>query len=445
MDRKENNNRSIDAIPRYLEQKARPRANVDSRGVWFLGLVKAISSPMFQLVFYAIVLVFYNAIFAIVPVVQMQQALEYAIDRISASLDSTLLWSRTISLTLMVGTAILIFFFFRRQLAGHRILGIVALSVMVAMGGWISDYYLGYSPLDIRKYWHYLLYGLLVLLAYRAYPPIRMEAADFIYLAVALTLLISSLDEAFQGFISHRVVDLSDIAKDLWGTCMGLIVVFLLIESGERVRLSRQMASPRLFGCFRHISPLTICVIGGASLLLTSSVLTEFRYWPHAIILAMVLTSLVLLGVRICARRQKPITICLLLALLMASVLFLDMQHAFTDVMYCRKGLVTCGPIPIPFFDVLIRSDGSFRLVDKKESFNRRDLQVLLHGSPDILLLGYRIRDSHLTLPVGREDLCSDPVQHKTQIIVLSPEEACKEFERFVSMGLKVVLVIHNS
>jgi len=104
--------------------------------------------------------------------------------------------------------------------------------------------------------------------------------------------------------------------------------------------------------------------------------------------------------------------------------------------------------VPVPFFDIMIFSDGSFRPVDKKHYFNARDQRFFLRQEADIILIGSGAEGKG-----GQGFPEKDPVQfifnnyrgRPTQVIILRTPDACREFNRMKREGKHVLFVLHNT
>ena len=105
--------------------------------------------------------------------------------------------------------------------------------------------------------------------------------------------------------------------------------------------------------------------------------------------------------------------------------------------------------IPIPYFDIMIFPDGTFRLVDKKIYFNQKDkVNRIFKYANDILLIGSGENGEGGMgfIDEQRETQFIFNSQKKLplQVIVLKTPDACKEFNLLNKKGYDVMFIIHN-
>ena len=98
------------------------------------------------------------------------------------------------------------------------------------LGQITSDYYIDYKFYDLQNNWHYFAYGFFSFIIYSYYKLKSVPMHRINLYAFGLAGAISIFDEFFQNFMSQRVFDLSDVAKDLWGVVMGLIIINFIVE-----------------------------------------------------------------------------------------------------------------------------------------------------------------------------------------------------------------------
>ena len=140
------------------------------------------------------------------------------------------------------------------------------------------------------------------------------------------------------------------------------------------------------------------------------------------------------------------IIIVLVLAFVIQSISFLKFRNQ--NITDNRCGLIVYKGVPIPFFDMMIFPDGSFRLVDKKEIFNKRDLETIYARVDDILLIGsgYAGRSIEGFPEKSSVQFVFNHIKKKgLQVIILPTNEACDIFNRLRSEGKNVLFIIHNS
>ncbi|MCD6176907.1 MAG: hypothetical protein J7K29_03610, partial [Candidatus Cloacimonetes bacterium] len=120
-----------------------------------------------------------------------------------------------------------------------------------------------------------------------------------------------------------------------------------------------------------------------------------------------------------------------------------------SNIVYNRKGMIVYKGIPIPYFDIMIFPDGTFRLVDKKIYFNQKDkVNRIFKYANDILLIGSGENGEGGMgfIDEQRETQFIFNSQKKLplQVIVLKTPNACKEFNLLKNKGYDVMFIIHN-
>ena len=122
--------------------------------------------------------------------------------------------------------------------------------------------------------------------------------------------------------------------------------------------------------------------------------------------------------------------------------------HFDDGIVYNTSYLTVYKGIPIPYFDIMIYGDGTFRLVDKKVNFHKRDQETIFGLCNDILLIG-----SGKEGEGGKGFPEAIPVQFvfnhvklkPLQVIILNTPEACNVFNQLRNKGKNVLFIIHNS
>ena len=96
-----------------------------------------------------------------------------------------------------------------------------------------TDYYFNHDFYELQYNWHYFAYSIFAYLSYRMFITKKTSPQKIFLYVYFSALCISAFDEAIQIPLSNRVFDLGDIAKDLWGSTIGLIFVFFIFENGK--------------------------------------------------------------------------------------------------------------------------------------------------------------------------------------------------------------------
>lgn len=399
--------------------------------------------PLIQYVLFAILVV-------MTPFVVVTKYLQGAVHDVSH-----LKWSLLgLEIPIIGSLAIIAFIAFlvwqRHNFTRSRIVAAGFILLMILLAYWVQDLYADMSLYDLQRNWHYIAYAAYVFMFFRAFHIRGVSKAKMVLLSFISAIGLSTFDEFFQLFMSHRCFDVSDIAKDSWGTMMGLILVLFVSETYGKIDLARNsIRQKKLTDYFRH--PLSALAVTGSlsfSSLMISPLLTEQEY-VTAFILITVMLFVLILGV-IHISQFKPLRIALVI---IAVIIVLGAGTSFfinkgEGITYNTYSLTVYNGIPIPFFDVIIYPNGLPRLTDKKHFFNNMDKDYFMSNEIPILLIGtgsigkggegFNIRD-------GTYFVYNKFRQSGTQMIIMRTAEACRVYNRLIKSGKKVMFVLHNS
>lgn len=401
-----------------------------------------INSPVLHVVMYALLLFF-------TPFIMLRNFLQDAIGRASAA--GFELFGLSVPYVLVLAVIVLgtIFYRYRREITPFRITALGIIFLMWFLGQKTADYYFNHKFYELQHNWHYIAYALFVLLIYRASKIRGIKRSRFALWGFLLPLFISALDEFLQVFISSRVFDIGDIAKDSWGAVIGIVFAFFVIESGKIVRNGWQLRHSRLKGYLQ--SPWSITVLSAIfaySLLFFGSLLTDIRYILPAVSISIGFFVIVF-GI-IHLSQNKPARIVMITA---AVVLALSLTASFVvfrddNMVLYRKGFAIYKGIPIPYFDFMIFPNGFFRPVDKKLAFNQRDMLFLHELASDILIIGSGSKaQGGKGFPKEWEAqfIFNPKTGRGLQVIIQRTHEACVTFNRLKKEGKNVLFVVHNA
>ena len=331
---------------------------------------------------------------------------------------------------------------FRNKITAKLLKGILFAFLWLALGQWISDYYINYSFYDLQNNWHYLAYFVFAFIIYSFLKERNWSIKRINYSIYIIAAVVSLFDEIFQNLLSERIFDLSDVAKDLWGVSLGIILInFILspekkinqkVEKGIKVNLNKSVWLIILFTfCFLMASSLLtsakyIYYVLGITILLFLPVFFVFRYWKGKV-----------------KKWIQAILVVLIVAQLAVFTVFRSHNFIFhNNFLTIYKG------IPLVFFDVILYPDHTFRYGDKKTEFNKTDKETLLKYKPDILLIGagenmeggngFPFKDkSHF--------IYNKYTNSAVQVIVLDSKSACKKYNDLSKKGLKTLFVLHKN
>ena len=345
---------------------------------------------------------------------------------------------------------------YRKQLTRLNIFTFLFVIFMIFLGQSSTDYYLNSSFYDLQSNWHYLAYAIFAYMIYRFYKWKKLQAKQIILNTFITALCISTFDEIFQLFMTNRIFDISDIAKDLWGTIIGLIIIFIVIEKGRMIK-SDNHPKKNLYKPvwrIRHrkikdyfIQPFSLLfleIIFTYILLLFSSLLTDASCRKFAVLFTIIGF---LIFFFILHNSQKKIFRIIFIGLICIQIIsFIIFFNQ--NIVYSSKRLTIYKGIPIPYFDIMIYPNGTFRLVDKKMVFNERDRRTIYQEAEDILLIGngYEGKGGKGFPKETEMQFIFNPAKKKgLQIIILKTPEACKEFNRLKQEGYNVLFINHTS
>ncbi|MFO7723202.1 MAG: VanZ family protein [Bacteroidales bacterium] len=394
-------------------------------------------------------LLFYSLLLIITPFLMLQNYLQDAIGLLSA-------WSLNLG-SVKIPYILIAFFIllisliirFRNGFTKKRILAWLAILLMWIVAQNIADYYLNLPFYQLQNNWHYFAYGIFAFLAYQYYSGKNTNPAHLIIRIFFTAMAISTFDEIMQGFISSRVFDISDIAKDLWGVLMGIIFLFFvyadvaLFKKGKRIRekkLKDYLSNP--------LAMLVYMLLFTFILLNVSSTLSDAGYGFVTVGITSGIFLIIFLLIHITREKTEKIVIGSILGVLVI-ILGISVSSNFNrNITQCNPGMVVYKGVPIPYFDFMIFENGCFRPVDKKTHFNHPDINFFFTKASKILLIG----SGQDAIPrMGfREDLTSQFIYNEVtgeplQVIILPTGEACKVFNRLKREKKEVVFIVHNA
>lgn len=402
-----------------------------------------IHSPRLHAVLYSLLLV-------ATPFVLLQNFLVEKISEVSATTVSIGGHDLPVLPLIAIALVAILLIAVRRHLTRLRLAAGVVVVLMIALAQQITDYYFGHHFYDLQQNWHYIAYGLFAYMVYRDLAPRGMPPAKIVLVTYLMALAFSAFDETFQMYMSSRVFDVCDIAKDVWGTLMGIVFIYLVTHDWSQLRTElRKIRQRRVRDYFTHVpSILVLELTFGALFVVIGSLLTDFEYWPYAVLITVSVFALFFFVLHFSQRRavRQAVITLIIVAVLVQATAFI--AYRSDQITYTARGLTVYKGIPLIYFDVLIFPDGTFRPVDKKHYFNYRDQAFLQRQGTDIIIVSSGSQGNG-----GRGFATDDPVQfafnpalqRATQIIILPNGQACELFNRLKAEGKSVLFVLHNT
>ncbi len=394
-------------------------------------------------------LILYDLLLIATPFLMIQNYLQQTIREIS---NFTIHFGINIPVVVIVLIIFLLslFIVFRKEFNLFRIKALAIILLMIIVSQYISDYYLNYHFYDLQNNWHYLAYGILSYLVYITLKPLDISDNIIILFIFFKALIISSIDETIQLFISNRVFDISDIAKDVWGMLIGVIFIYFVIRQGDIIK-SWNFRQKKIIDYFKKpFSIIVLEVIFGLIFLSISSVLTDISLLLKAltIIVFLFVSFFVIIHLSQYKIAKRIILYVFVLAIIFQGYSVFKNYDRGTE--YSSSGIIVYKGFALPYFDFMIYPNGFFRFVDKKTFFKGGDFYTFFKQKADILLIatgsngegGQGFSGSQF---VENSYFIYNPINNKAmQIVRLKTNDACSEFNRLKSQGYNVLFVVHN-
>ncbi len=407
------------------------------------GRARWIHSTRLHLVLYSFLLVY-------TPFILLQN---YLIDLVSDTSRSTFeLGSLHVPVVPIAAGVLLLLGILRfRRSVTRRMLAAAGIVVLMdTLAQQITDYYFGHRFYDLQQNWHYIAYGLFAFMVYRDLIPRRLPLARILWLTYFGALGFSLFDEFFQRQISSRVFDLSDTSKDLWGCLMGMVLIYLGGQrSQELLRGWSQIRQKHVGAHFRNpLTSLLLMVAFCLIFLCVTALLSDPQYAWTATGTTVALCVVFLAAFTLLFTRAGRIVLAAAVLALLGIIGYGSIRRGGEPITHARAGLTVYQGVPLPFFDVMFRPDGSFRLVDKKHFFNQRDQDFLLRQKCDIIVIGSGEKGlGGLGFPERSmvQFLYNPYLDRATQVITLRTPEACRLFNRLRQEKKSVLFILHNT
>ncbi len=336
-----------------------------------------------------------------------------------------------------------------KNFSRFRIISILITFLLMVIGQKLSDFYFNHKFYELQHNWHYFAYGIFSYIAYRYFKSKNKSDAKIILLTFISAILISTFDEFIQVHISNRIFDIGDIGKDMWGTIIGMFFMNFVINRGKIIKQTWKIREMKIKDYFNNpFSVLFLETIFTLILLSVSSQLTNIEYLGNSIFISVILFLIFFFIFHLSQKNMfKRTFICLLIIYILVQGFFFVKYHK-EGIIHNSYGITVYKGIPLPFLDIMIFENGSFRFVDKKHDFNPRDINTIGHYANNILLIGS-----------GRDGLGGNGFPKKLiphfifnletmkplQVIILSTPKACEKYNQLKKEGYNVLFIIHNT
>lgn len=401
--------------------------------------MKKVKIPLLNFYLYTLLLI-------VTPFLLLQNYMQTAIGVASrASVD---LGFVSLPYVVIIGAVLLLLFFiyYLKKFNKIRWISLALIIAMFAAGQLISDYYFGHRFYDLQHNWHYFAYGIFAYIAYRRFS-LKNRPLHLILLRIFLfAFCISLFDEIVQVYISGRVFDLHDVAKDMWGNMIGVVFVFFFIRGGQDFK-NFKVYQPKIRQYFTNpFSFLILELIFAFVFLSVSSLLAESEYWRSLILVTLLVFLIFFILHLISGKKILRLIILSVILLVIVWMLYASFKQQ-KSVSYVASSYVKFNGIPLIYFDYMIYPDGGFRPVNKKKHFVLRDKLKINDIAPDILLIGTGNDNSG---GKGWNDLKMTELLYNAQAdklfqIIKQPNpKACETYNRLLREKKKVLFIIHN-
>jgi len=392
----------------------------------------------------------YSCLLVATPFIMLQSFLQVAVGNLSrvsftlAGLEIPIIPLAALLVAVALGAL------FRKWITIRLLVAGATVVLMDVLAQQVADYYFDHTFYDLQQNWHYLAYGLFTYMMLRDLAPRKIPLARMMQVTFVAALVFSSFDETFQMHLSNRIFDMGDIAKDCWGTVMGMVLFYGGSRHSEDLLADwRKIRHAHLRTYWRHPFTLLLMLVSfGFILLNVSSLLTEAANWPYVIALSVGGFLLLWIVIHISQYRLPRYALIVLLVVVVGAQGWAFMKYRNAGVVHTQFCLTVYRGFAVPFFDVMIFPDGSFRPVDKKHFFNFRDQAFFLRHETDILLIGSGTDgNGGLGFPERRETqfIYNECIQRGTQVIILKTAEAAERLNKLRKEGKSVLCILHSS
>ena len=238
----------------------------------------------------------YGCLLVATPFIMLQHYLQGFIRHLT-SVSFTFL-NTNLPVVPVLGAAFLISFgvLYRNQITKKQLVLSFLVILLMYLGLTISDYYIDYKFYDIQNNWHYFAYGIFSFIVYSHYKLRSVPMYRINFYAFLLGAALSLFDECFQFFMSQRIFDPSDVAKDLWGVVIGLMILNFGVEKKKINWSTVKIRKNKLREYFKDpVAGFILLLIFSYCFLFVSSLMTEAKYFFYILLVSILFFSLIFL------------------------------------------------------------------------------------------------------------------------------------------------------
>lgn len=336
-----------------------------------------------------------------------------------------------------------------KYLSRFRLISLFISLVLIFIGQKLTDFYFNHKFYELQFNWHYFAYGIFSYIAYRYFKSKEKSDAQIMLLTFIAAISISTFDEFIQIYISNRIFDIGDIGKDAWGSVIGMFFIFFVIKEGSIIKQSWKIREAKLKSYFNNsFSILFLEAVFTVILIFISSLLTDMIYLKYAILVSLSLFVLFFILFHLSQKKILGRIIIIFAVLIIFIQSFFFVKYHKENIVKNSYGIIVYKGIPLPFLDIMIYENGFFRFVDKKHSFNKRDINTICHHTTDILLIGsgaYGKGGLGFPEKIMSQFIFNTVKMKPIQIIILDTPQACRKYNQLKKEGYNVLFIIHNT
>lgn len=403
-----------------------------------------ISTPLINIILY-------DALLVATPFLMLQRYLQQTVRETSRLSFEIFGVNVPIALALFSILILLLLLLKLKHLSAKNVSAIFLVFLLIFIGQQTADFYIDYDFYDLQNNWHYLAYAGFALMMRRLLPRDKVSETKYVGVTFVKAFLISAFDEGFQFFMSNRIFDLSDVAKDVWGVLLGMILVLFVFENGKILSGGFKLRHERLKDYLRNGGTLlALELVLGYIFLFVSSIMTDEKY--AFAVFGITIAAFAVFFAILHLSRRKAFAIAFIAIFAAGAIVQTAFFFKYLNeyVVYSSKYVTVYKGIPIIYFDAMITPDGKFRLVDKKKKFTGGDIAKIGSYQPYIVVIATGADGSGgmgfpISKYVERPQFIFNPRgKNPMQLARLKNDQAFAEYNRLKKAGKRVLLVIHN-
>ncbi|MCY1722641.1 VanZ family protein [Prolixibacteraceae bacterium Z1-6] len=391
-------------------------------------------------------LVLYAILVVLTPFIMLQNYLQGFVRYLSGVQVTVIGISIPVVLLVFMVLLLFLLIIFKKYVTLFNLAGLAVLLFFLFAGQKISDFYIDFNYYDLQNNWHYFSYLFFSFISWSYFKEKQVPLHRIHLYTWLFALGISLFDELFQNQMSQRVFDLSDVAKDLWGTTTGMVLITFWFEKNKDSSFKIRQESVKAYFQNKY-AILVVLLITTFVFFNVSSLLTSKVYGFYVILITCFLTVIIFSLVHLFKGFGKKI-ITLFFIVLIVGQAFLWFTNRNNNFIFHNNFLTVYRGWFMPFFDVMVFPDKTFRFVDKKVEFNNTDKKVIMKSDPDVILIGaglYGEGGNGFPLKNETHFILNPTTKKAVQVLIFDSKSACLKYNELSDMGIKTVMVLHKS